>query len=119
MKLAEVRRFALSLPEVTEEPHFHYSSFRICGKMMVTVPPEQTHIHIFVGDEQREPALELHAAFIEKLFWAGKVRGLRVSLARAEPAVVKSLVRAAWESKAPKRLLPGASGKTTARPRRR
>ena len=33
MKTAQVRRFALSLPAVTEEPHFHYSSFRIRGKI--------------------------------------------------------------------------------------
>jgi hypothetical protein len=108
MKLAAVRKYAMSLPEVTEEPHFHFSSFRVRGKLLVTVPPEQTHIHVFVGDSEREPALALHREFIEKLCWAGKVRGLRISLDTAAPAVVKSLVRAAWEAKAPKSLLAAA-----------
>ena len=105
MKLAAVRKYAMALPEVTEEPHFHFSSFRVRGKMIVTVPPEETHIHVFVDDSQREPALALYPEFVEKLFWAGKVRGLRISLAAASPTVVKSLVRAAWEAKAPKSLL--------------
>jgi hypothetical protein len=109
MKLAAVRKFAMSLPEVTEEPHFRYSSFRVRGKMLVTVPPEETHIHVFVPDAQREPALALYPSFVEKLFWAGKVRGLRINLALAMPDVVHSLVRAAWEAKAPKSLL-GAVG---------
>jgi hypothetical protein len=44
-ELAEARRFALSLPEVTEEPHFDMSSFRVRGKIFVTVPPDGTRLH--------------------------------------------------------------------------
>ncbi len=32
MKLADVRAFAMALPEVTEEPHFDYVSFRGAAK---------------------------------------------------------------------------------------
>ena len=67
MKIAQVRRYALSLPDATEEPHFEYSSFRIRGKIFVTVPPDEEHIHIFVGEDEREQALALHPAFLEKL----------------------------------------------------
>ncbi len=48
MKLAEVRRFAVSLPEATEEPHFDLASFRVKGKIFATVPPEEKHLHVFV-----------------------------------------------------------------------
>jgi hypothetical protein len=105
MKFAEIRRFALALPEASEAPHFHHGSFRVRGKIFVTVPPEQTHLHVFVSDEQREPALAMHPGFLEKLLWGGKVVGLRVDLARAEPAVVRQLVQQAWARKAPKALL--------------
>ncbi|MBI5259874.1 MAG: MmcQ/YjbR family DNA-binding protein [Burkholderiales bacterium] len=105
MTLAEIRRFALALPEASEAPHFHYSSYRVRGKIFVTVPPEQTHLHVFVADEHREPALAMHPGFLEKLLWGGKVVGLRVALARAEPAVVRQLVQQAWARKAPKSLL--------------
>ncbi len=101
MRLAAIRKFALALPEVTEEPHFDLSSFRVRGKIFVTVPPEQTHLHVFVDEAQRELALALHPGFVEKLWWGGKVRGLRVALADADPAAVKALVRTAWEGKAP------------------
>ncbi len=105
MKLAVVRKLALSLPQVAEQPHFHMTSFRVRGKIFVTVPPEETHIHVFVDDVLRGPALAVHADFIEPLLWGGKVRGLRIALAAARPDVVENLVRAAWEGKAGKRAL--------------
>jgi hypothetical protein len=49
MRFAEVRQFAMSLPDVTEEPHFHFASYRVRGKVFVTVPPAEEHIHIFVA----------------------------------------------------------------------
>src|SRR6478672_5062537 len=49
MKIAAVREFALGLPEATEEPHFDFASFRVRGKIFVTVPPDETHIHVFVA----------------------------------------------------------------------
>ena len=54
MKLADVRRFALGLPDVTEEPHHEYSSFRMRGKIFVTVPPHGEHIHVFIDEASRE-----------------------------------------------------------------
>lgn len=104
MKLAQVRRHALSLPEVTEEPHFNYSSFRVRGKIFVTVPPEGTHVHVFVGEAQRESALAVHPGFLDKLSWGAKVVGLRVTLDSAEASVVHRLVSSAWQRKAPKSL---------------
>jgi hypothetical protein len=105
MKISAVRQFALALPEVTEEPHFHSSSFRVRGKIFVTVPPPEEYIHVFVGDEQREPALAIYSGFVEKLTWGGKVVGLRITLENAPLTVVKQLIRKAWEAKAPKALL--------------
>ncbi len=105
MKLATVRKLAMSLPEVTEEPHHEYGSFRVRGKIFVTMPPGEEFIHLFVPDEVREQALILHPAFVEKLVWGGKVRGVRVGLANAEVAVVERLVREAWQYKAPKSLV--------------
>jgi hypothetical protein len=104
MKLATVRRFALALPEVTEAPHFHFGSFRVDGKLFVTIPPGDELLHVFVPEDLREPALAMYPGFIEKVLWGGKVVGLRVRLPQADAAVVKRLVRQAWEHRAPKRL---------------
>ena len=47
MKLAEARRHALSLPEATEAPHFHFTSFRVRGKIFATAPPDGEYLHVF------------------------------------------------------------------------
>lgn len=48
MRLDTARRFALSLPETTEEPHFEKSSFRVKGKIFATVPEGGKHLHLQV-----------------------------------------------------------------------
>jgi len=111
MKFSSVRRFALSLPEVTEEPHHHFGSYRVRGRIFLTVPPEQQHIHVFVPEERREMALTMHPEFTEKLLWGGKVVGVRVAVAAAPAATVKTLVRAAWEYKAHKSTRPPRSAR--------
>lgn len=111
MKLDPVRKYAMSLEAVTEEPHHTYSSFRVRGKIFVTVPPEQDCIHVFVAEEDREPALALYPEFTEKLLWGSKVLGLRIRLADAAPAVVKSLVKSAYETRVLKDAGPKRSRK--------
>ena len=104
MKFAAVRTFALSLPEVTEEPHHHYGSFRVRGRIFVTVPPDREFIHVFLAELHRERALALHPQFVEKLLWGGKVVGVRIALGTAAATAVKEVLRQAWENKAPKSL---------------
>jgi YjbR len=102
MKINTVRTYAMSLEAVTEEPHHNYSSFRVRGKIFVTIPPDEEFIHVFVGEEDRQSALALYPDFIEKLLWGSKVLGLRVALASAKPAVVKMLVGKAYETRVQK-----------------
>ena len=54
MRIAEVRRLALPLPEVSEEPHFDYASFRVKRKIFATVPPGGRYLHVFVDEPERE-----------------------------------------------------------------
>jgi len=105
MKIDQVRRFALSLPEATEAPHFESASFRIRGRIFATVPPGDALLHVFVDEEARETALALEPDCLEKLFWGGRAWGLRVDLAKAKPRVVESLLTQSWRGKAPKKLV--------------
>ncbi len=105
LDLSAVRAFALSLPEAVEAPHHDMTSFRVRGKIFLTVPPEQTHLHIFVPEPARSQALAIHPEALEKLYWGGKVMGVRADVAQAEMAAVESLIRAAWTGKAPRYLL--------------
>ena len=105
MKLEQLRKIALALPEVSEEPHFHLTSFRVRGKMIATAPPSGTHTHIFIADEDLELALVVYQDCAEKLYWGKKVVGVRVLLTKARPAVVRDLLLKAWRRKAPRELL--------------
>lgn len=96
MTLTQIRRYALSLQGVTEEPHFDRTSFRVNRKIFVTARAQENHIHIFVPEQVREPALAMYPDDISKLLWGGKVVGLRVDLTAAQPDVVKGLLNAAW-----------------------
>jgi len=104
VKLIDARRIAMSLPEVTEEPHFEYTSFRVKGKIFATAPPGGEYLHIFVADEDREAPLLMEPGVIEKLWWGGKVRGLRITLHGAKKPMVAGLLKKAWLRKAPKAL---------------
>jgi YjbR len=99
----------MSLEAVTEEPHHDYSSFRVRGKIFVTVPPAEDVIHVFIGEEDRELALALYPGFTEKLLWGGKVVGLRIALAGANPSAVKTLVSKAYETRVRKDARPRTS----------
>ncbi|MEO8276825.1 MAG: hypothetical protein ABI639_11450 [Thermoanaerobaculia bacterium] len=138
MTMAEVRRFAMSLPEVEGKPHFDLWSFRIGGKIFATVPADEEHLHLFLGEEERAPwlgslrspgSLEsvespgspgspgsfgsvespvAEPGTFQPLTWGGKVVGLRVALAGAPRAAVEELLYAAWLLRAPRRLVSAA-----------
>jgi hypothetical protein len=104
VNVREVRRLALALPEATEEPHFHLASFRVKGKIFATVAPDGSYMNVFVDDEQRELMVTVDPKAYESLQW-GKIAYLHVHISAAKANDVKTLLRAAWERKAPKKLL--------------
>lgn len=99
--LDAARRFALSLPGVTEQPHFDMSSFRVRGKIFATVPPGGEYLHIFVGEEELSAAVAEDSAAFEPLLWGKRVRGLRVRVAAATEEHVAELLEESWRRKAP------------------
>ena len=99
MTLEQVRQFAMSLPDVTEEPHFDYTSFRV-GKIFATAPPGGEFLHVFLDEEERVSALERYPDFLEELFWGKRPLGVRVLLSAASAEVIKRLVETAYTAKA-------------------
>jgi hypothetical protein len=104
--LDTVRRFALSLPETTEEPHFDKSSFRVRGKVLATVPPDERHVHVHVDPAERAALLEAQPDTYEAVGRGVKPSPdwVRVNLDRAQAREVKELLQEAWLLKAPKRV---------------
>jgi hypothetical protein len=105
VELDEVRRFALGLPETTEEPHFEKASFRVRGKIFVTVPEDGGHLHVLVDEEEARACVAADPAWFEELWWGQRLTGVRVTLAGAPADEVRELVEDAWRRKAPKRVL--------------
>jgi hypothetical protein len=103
--LAEARRLALSMPEVTEEPHFDMTSFRVRGKIFVTVPPDGTRLHVFVDPLEVEAYVAQDPAAFEPLHWGKQVRGLCVTRAATSAGSLAEIIEEAWRRKAPKSLV--------------
>lgn len=104
MNISELRKLALALPDVTEEPHFHRTSFRVRGKIIATAIPDEPSVNVMIGESAREPALAMNPDVVEKLFWGAKVVGLQVDLRQATSELVADLLEQAWNEKAPKSL---------------
>jgi hypothetical protein len=100
MDADSVRELATSLPDVTEEPHFHFTSFRIDGRIFATMPPSGALLHVFVPEEERELAVAAHPDVCETLHWGKRLVGVKVNLKEADDDLVATLVRAAYEDKA-------------------
>lgn len=105
MTFAQARRYALSLPETIEAPHFDRTSFRVRGKIFVTAQPQESHIHVFLPQEILESAIAMDPENVSPLHWGKKIVGLRVELAGIPLDFARDLIRFAWESKAPQSLV--------------
>ena len=103
VKLAEARKFALSLPDTTEEPHFDISSFRVRRKIFATVPSNDV-VRVFVEEELRDLMVGVDPKAYEKVWWGKKVVGLAITLSAAKKKDVEMLLRESWLRKAPKSL---------------
>jgi hypothetical protein len=106
MRLDTARRFALSLPETTEEPHFEKSSFRVKGKIFATVPVGGRCLHVYVGPDERRALLEQDPTTFEEIVSGRRsaVDWIRVVLRSADRAQVCELLEDAWRAKAPPRV---------------
>lgn len=100
MDADSVRELATSLPDVTEEPHFHFTSFRIDGKIFATMPPSGVLLHVFVAEEERELAVLAHPEVCEELHWGKRLVGVKIDLKAAGDDLVATLIRAAYDDKA-------------------
>jgi hypothetical protein len=105
--LEGARRFALSLPGATEQPHFEMSSFRVGGKIFATAPPGGEYLHVFVDEGEVRAAVAEDPAACEPLLWGQRLRGLRLRLAAVPDERIAELLEESWRRKAPAKLAAG------------
>ncbi|MFD8325461.1 MmcQ/YjbR family DNA-binding protein [Streptomyces lydicus] len=108
---ADVRRIALSLPETVEKEAWEMPTFRVAGKMFVTVPDDETSFAVRCPVHERK---ELIAAEPEK-FWVppheASSAWVRVRLAELDDLdELRDILVDSWKQAAPPRLLETFSG---------
>ncbi|MFJ4923813.1 MmcQ/YjbR family DNA-binding protein [Streptomyces sp. NPDC088725] len=107
----DVRRIALSLPETVEKEAWSMPTFRVAGKMFITVPDDETSFAVRCPRHERT---ELIAAEPEK-FWVpaheASSAWVRVRLAALEDlAELRDILVDSWQQAAPDRLSEGFGG---------
>jgi hypothetical protein len=107
MRLETARKFALSLPETTEEPHFEKSSFRVKGKIFATVPLGGKHLNVSAEPDEGQALVDQFPEAFEPIPWGKRpqMEWISVVLAKADRAIVQELLEDAWRRKAPKRVV--------------
>jgi len=90
----------LGLPGAVEKPHHELTSFRLPGAkgpIFATMTPDGAELRVFIKDEDsRDAWIARETSAVESLLWGGKRRGVKVRLAQARSAWVKTLLQEAW-----------------------
>jgi hypothetical protein len=66
--------------------------------------PDGTHLNVMIDPFDVDAVVSAEPQSCAELLWGKEVRGVRISLRKASPAMVEELLRVAWKRKAPKRL---------------
>jgi hypothetical protein len=102
----QARRLALALPEAVEQDHHGRPSFRVAGRIFATQWDEQ-HMNVMLDEDGIRTAIHDDPETCAEVWWGRRLAAARVDLRRAEADMLANLLADAWETKAPKRLLPG------------
>jgi hypothetical protein len=102
----DVRRICLALPDTTEKVAWNMPTFRVAGKMFVTLPEDETSIAVRCPKEERD---ELVLAEPEK-FWIADHEAMfawvRARLSAIEDEdELRDILTDSWRQAAPPRLL--------------
>ena len=102
----DVRRLALALPEAVEEPHFHLTSFRVNKKIFCTMGEEASPIMLkFTPEDQHNLVADSPGAIAPVPGSWGQKGSTHVQLGQLDEARLATLIRLAWTTIAPRRLL--------------
>jgi hypothetical protein len=104
--LADLRSYALALPDVVEKPHFRLPGFRVADKLLAHLEKGDAHAIVCVGQEKAKTAAADEPDIYEEVWRNGRIFvGLRVDLAKVAHERMRELVEHAWRNRAPKRLI--------------
>ena len=102
------RKLALALPEAVEASHMGHPDFRVAGKIFATIPkPGQGMGMVKLTPDEQERFLSADPKAFERVNGTWGLRGATyVRLRVVKSAIAREALRSAWQSTAPKRLVP-------------
>jgi len=115
---ADVRKFALSLPGVSEIDHFARPAFRTTKRIFAVLRPDGLYLNL--DDERKEFLFEADPKIFVKYMW-GKRANVIVQIGKLGKRELEALIREAWEKNQPPlkaKQTTKASAKRSAAPRR-
>lgn len=54
IRLADIRTYAMALPDVVEKPHFRLTGFRVADKLLAHLEKGDAHAIVCVGQAEAE-----------------------------------------------------------------
>jgi len=103
----DVRQAALSLPEAYEAPHFEAPSYRVKGKIFCAIHAERPRALLKLTPEDQHNLVDGVVLTPVEGAW-GRKGWTYLWYEKLAPERMPDLVRLAWATVAPKRLLKGA-----------
>jgi hypothetical protein len=100
----EARALALSLPEAVEQDHHGRPSFRVGGKIFATLWSAE-RMNVMLDEGGIRTAIDAAPQACDEVRWGKRLAAVGVTLARAEPELLRAWLEEAWEQREPKRLL--------------
>ena len=94
--LSKLWQLALGLPGTVEQDHHGRPSFRVGGRIFATVW-DPTHLNIMLEEARIRSLVRDTPSACRKVWWAGRLRCVRVDLRSAKPTFVGELLREAWD----------------------
>lgn len=99
MNHAAIANFCLALPGTVEQDHHGFPSFRVKGRIFVTLPDEN-FAHVMLDADDIRAAIESHPGPCEGKMWGKALAALRVDLKAVEQTDLERWLTDAWERRA-------------------
>jgi hypothetical protein len=106
----DVRRLALAMPEATEAPHFHLTSFRVRGKIFATMGEGRPLMLKFDPEDQANLVADDPSRISPVPGGWGRKGSTFVEIDSLALERLETLVRLAWAKAAPKTLRNSTGG---------
>ncbi|HEX8347210.1 MAG TPA: MmcQ/YjbR family DNA-binding protein [Actinoplanes sp.] len=104
--LADIRGYAMALPDVVEKPHFRLPAFRVADRLFAHLEKGDAHAIVCVGPDEARTAASNEPDVYQEVWRNGQIFvGLRVDLAKVSQQRMRQLIELAWRNRAPKRLI--------------